>query len=48
METHAEGSPEAVDEYLAWLERGPPYARVEEVRSRTVEFRGYSSFDIED
>lgn len=48
VETHAEGVSEAVEEYLAWLEKGPPYARVEEVRSRPVEFRGYVSFDIED
>mgnify|MGYP000845361652 FL=1 len=48
VETHAEGSPEAVDEYIAWLEKGPPYARVESVLSRPVEFRGYVSFDIED
>lgn len=48
VETHAEGSPGAVEEFLAWLEKGPPYARVESVRTRPVECRGYVSFDIED
>jgi len=48
VETHAEGSAEAVEQYLAWLEKGPPYARVESVRSRPVEPRGYISFDIDD
>ena len=48
VEVHAEGKQEYLDEFLAWLENGPPYARVERVEARPTEARGYVSFDIED
>ncbi len=48
VEVHAEGSESALEEYLDWLEKGPPYARVEGVDARPAEPRGYVSFDIED
>ena len=48
LETHVEGSSKAVDEYLAWLEKGPPFARVDVINTRSVEPCGYVSFDIED
>lgn len=48
VEVHAEGTREILDQFLAWLEKGPPYAHVERVDARAVDPCGYVSFDIED
>jgi len=48
VEVHAEGPEESLAGYLSWLEKGPPYSRVDKVESRSIEPRGYVSFDIED
>lgn len=32
VEARAEGTPEAINAFVAWCRRGPPAARVEEVR----------------
>lgn len=48
VEVHAEGPRESLDPFLAWLEKGPPYAHVDGVDARPLEPRGYVSFDIED
>lgn len=36
VEARAEGTPEAVQAFVAWCHRGPPAARVEEVRVTAV------------
>lgn len=41
VETYAEGAPEALAAYLAWLHEGPPGARVDDVRSAPTAANGY-------
>lgn len=48
LETHVEGRTESIDDYLEWLGKGPPCARVEGVEAHPTEPRGYISFDIDD
>jgi len=47
VETWAEGPQEALDLYLAWLQRGPSYARVDSVDKTDVAPRGYKGFAVE-
>lgn len=48
VEVLAEGSPEALDKFLAWLRRGPPSARVEDVTVRPRQATGtFRSFEVE-
>lgn len=48
VEVHIEGAAPAVSAFVAWLRRGPPGARVDEVRIRTVAPTGvYRRFSVE-
>ncbi len=47
VEVWAEGDREAVDAFLAWLERGPPGAFVSAVRASKRDIAGYTAFDVE-
>jgi acylphosphatase len=40
VEAKAEGAPDAVEAFVAWCRRGPPAARVEEVRVTAVPATG--------
>ncbi len=40
VEARAEGTPQAVQAFVAWCHHGPPAARVEEVRVATVPTTG--------
>ena len=47
VEVWAEGEKGALDEFSRWLEHGPPYAQVENVRIEWEEARGiHASFSI--
>jgi acylphosphatase len=46
VETHAEGHPDRVEEFLGWLELGPAGARVDRVDVRLAEMEGHSAFEI--
>jgi len=46
VETVAEGEDAAVSEYLAWLERGPATARVEEVTVDEATAEGFTRFEV--
>ncbi len=45
VETVAEGEEENLNEYMQWCKKGPPAARVEEIREKweepTGEFKGF-------
>lgn len=41
-----EGSPEAVEEFVAWSRQGPPAARVDEVEISEVTPQGDAGFDV--
>jgi acylphosphatase len=47
VEVWAEGDRDALADYRAWLEEGPPGARVEAVRASPREIAGFSSFTVE-
>jgi acylphosphatase len=44
---HLEGSRPAIAELLEWCTRGSPAAQVEEVRSKSAEVRGDTSFEAD-
>jgi len=46
VEIHAEGTGEALKELESWCHRGPPDARVEEVRVESVPERGLTMFEV--
>jgi acylphosphatase len=46
VEVEAEGSPGAVEDFLAWLSSGPPSASVSGVDVRSVPATGSSAFDV--
>jgi acylphosphatase len=48
VRAHGEGPDDAVDEFVAWCQQGPPAARVDEVTLDEVESTGASSFEITD
>ena len=48
VEAVAEGSPEALEEFIAWCRHGPPQARVTDVERADSEARGdFSTFIVE-
>jgi acylphosphatase len=48
VEAVAEGSPEALEEFFAWCQHGPPQARVTGVERADSEARGeFSTFIVE-
>lgn len=47
VEILAEGSPEALRDFLAAVEKGPPGARVERVSVNPAAFHGISGFTVE-
>ena len=47
VEVWAEGPPEKLELFLAWLRRGPSYSRVDSVEKEDKPPRGYSDFDVE-
>ena len=47
VEVWAEGSRKQLDLLLKWLHRGPPYARVDSVKTEEKEPRGYDDFSVE-
>jgi len=46
VEAHIEGDPRSVDQMLDQLRRGPPSARVEDVRTWDVEPCEFESFEV--
>ena len=44
----AEGDTEGLDRFVAWCRRGPPHARVDEVRISPGPERGFRGFRVED
>lgn len=46
VELWAEGIPEKLEIFLAWLWRGPEYSRVESVEKEKMEPRGYIDFGV--
>jgi len=46
VETWAEGPPEKLTQFLAWLHRGPQFSRVDSVEKEDKEPKGYTSFDV--
>jgi DNA ligase D-like protein (predicted 3'-phosphoesterase) len=46
VQVHAEGAPDAVDELLAFLHKGPPLARVDAVELEPVPVEGHEQFAI--
>jgi len=48
VEVWAEGSPEKLAQFFAWLHRGPQFARVDSVEREDREPQGYRGFDVED
>ncbi len=48
VEAVAEGSPEALEQFVAWCRQGPPQARVTDVERADSEARGeFSTFIVE-
>jgi acylphosphatase len=47
VEVWAEGPPEKLAAFSRWLQKGPPYARVETVDSEEKKPRGYREFGVE-
>ena len=47
VEVWAEGPPEKLAQLLAWLHRGPQFARVDSVEREDMEPKGYRGFDVE-
>ena len=46
VEIWAEGPPERIELFFAWLWRGPEYSRVDSVDKEDREPKGYSDFSI--
>ena len=46
VEVWAEGQPEKLAQFLAWLHRGPQFSRVDSVEKEDREPKGYSDFGI--
>ena len=46
VEVHAEGIKEKLDTLEKWLQEGPPAAHVEEVKTKTIEEKHYSTFEV--
>ena len=46
VEIWAEGTPEKLDRYGAWLYKGPPLSRIDAVKKETTEPRGYVDFKV--
>ena len=46
VEVHAEASTEVLQSFRAQLEHGPRFSEVREVIEETLEWAGFSSFDI--
>lgn len=46
VEVFVEGSPDRVEQMVAWLDRGPRYARVTHVEVTSVKPAGYGSFNV--
>jgi acylphosphatase len=47
VRAHLEGSPDAVEQLVAWCADGPPAARVEDVRRQAAETTDAVGFDAE-
>jgi acylphosphatase len=47
VEAWIEGEPVSVGQMRAWLEHGPPGARVERVEARSVLAEGLTGFDVQ-
>ena len=47
VQVWAEGPPEKLADFGAWLHKGPQFARVDSVKTETVEPRGYAGFRVE-
>ena len=48
VEVWAEGPPEKLARFFAWLQVGPQFARVDSVEKEDKEPHGYRGFDVED
>jgi acylphosphatase len=46
VEVWAEGLPEKLELFLAWLRRGPEYSRVDSVKKTDAAAQGYSGFEV--
>ena len=46
VEVWAEGAPEKLVQFLAWLHRGPQFSRVDSIEKEDKEPRGYTGFDV--
>ena len=46
VRAHAEGPPEAVDEFVTWCRQGPPAAQVRDVEVSDTDPTGATSFQI--
>jgi acylphosphatase len=46
VEAHAEGSPAAVDAFVAWCHRGPLLAQVSHVYTSQTAPEGFTSFQV--
>jgi len=46
VEVWAEGPPESLAKFLAWLSRGSRFSRVDSVEKEDKEPKGYSGFDV--
>ena len=46
VEVWAEGSPERLDLFLDWLQKGPQFSRVDSVRKEIKEPKGYLDFIV--
>ena len=47
VEIWAEGQSECLTQFLAWLHRGPQFARVDSVKREDKAPKGYRGFDVE-
>ena len=46
VEIHAEGSPDALEQFQAWCRKGPPAARVDIVKVEDIPDEGFEAFEI--
>ncbi|GHE57130.1 acylphosphatase [Roseivirga thermotolerans] len=46
VEIHAEGSDQALNQFVDWCKNGPEQARVEATFTHKVEAEGFSTFEI--
>ena len=47
VEIHAEGSPEALEQFQSWCRKGPPAAQVDHVEAKDVPEEGFTSFVVQ-